>query len=1468
MSQTKDLNEKKELGSKMESNEQSFVKFRGTNLELQKDSFKEVSLEDNANFFSRFLLLYLNPLLQLGSEKALMHEDIGGTSRMDQAGELHTAFEREWKKELQKPADKVSLWFSMIRAIGIGRLCLGIGLYGIYAATTFVPIIILNALVKHFEGIALLPTSLLWIYVALLFVVPMVGSLCSAQNGVVTAHIGVQFRNLLIGALYRKSLILSNSSRQQTSTGQIVNMFSNDTSQIQNLMFFAGMISFAPAQIAVALALIYQQVGNATWVGLAFMIVLFPVNGLIFGLMTSIRKKKVIVTDSRVKMMNEILGGIRIIKFYAWEDAFRDKVNKIRDKEMVLLTRLAYVVAIGFSLILMSAPVIQPVLVFFTYIKLGYNLDAATAFTTISLFNVMRFPFAFLPMGLAQWSQAKVALKRMTTFLLSEEMGNNVERVVGTDSASGNAALSDDVVLHLKNVNLSWVKEEDEASVEVKGDKKGKSTKKNEKDKTSKPASKAGSSRFLIYKSVAADEKKENDLQVAAGTVPKEEEIAKVNRAVHTLVDLNVEIKRGQLVAVVGPVGSGKSSLIAGILGELHVTTGKIHQRGTISYCDQRPWILNATLKDNVTFGEPFDEMKFESALYASALEDDIKVLQGGVMTEIGERGINLSGGQKARVALARAVYKNADLYLLDDPLSAVDAHVGQHIFNECIVGALAGKTRILVTHHVHLLPQCDLIIVLDEGKVRICGTYDDLMKSDLDLQAILPSSAEEAAPETEKKIENEIKTESHEVKSATEATEAVTSISDTADKEAGVTEDVSDSGKTTSDPTDSTPDTGPESKVDNSSAIAKAKADLATPAPSNKSNKSKLSLDNRSSSIMTSEERDKGAVDNSVYSYYVKAGGWFWYLILVLIMVAAGGLDVGSSFWLAFWSDQTLTRNLDSNDNLYYLNMYALICMLNVICLTIRGLILAQHRLGTSLKLHSELLVSILGAPVSFFDTTPLGRILNRFSSDILTVDETLSQTLSQMINSMFSVLNSAVGIAASTNGTFMILLIPLYFLYDRIQKFFRKSNTEIQRLTSTSLSPIYADFSQALNGVSTIRAYGMVERFTLQMEDSVDRNSVCAVLQQVVGQWLAIRLDLITAIVSCFIAALAVGAGTSFIPSGYLALALSYSLSMTQYLKFAVRMVATAEANMNSVERIKHYAHEVEQEGGLSAGRKPPAEDWPTHGVVEAKNVSLRYRDGPLVLKNISFETKSSEKIGIAGRTGSGKSSLMAALFRIVELEDGWIKIDGKDCSLIPLKTLRSKLGIIPQDPVMFSATVRFNLDPFDMYPDTQIWDILDVVELKDFVQSLPNKLEELVAESGENFSAGQRQLICIARALLRRPKVLVLDEATASVDNETDARMQLTIKERFKDCTVLTIAHRLHTIVDSDRVMVLEQGEVSELDKPDDLLVKEGGMFRSLWERHKLSHGKGSSKSDLQALAEEESAPEEGKAAGADA
>lgn len=1104
------------------------------------------------------------------------------------------------------------------------------------------------------------------------------------------------------------------------------------------------------------------------------MVLLMPVNVVVFSIVSKQRREVLKYSDLRVKMMNEILSGIRIIKFYAWERPFGREVSELRGKELKALTRLAYTSAIGFSLILMAAPLIQPVLVFVTYVAIQDDpLTASTAFTTVALFNMMRFPFAFLPMGLLQYIQSKISLSRLERYLDLPELTEYVEPNPPTDAVESEAVCGS---ITIRNGTFSWV-DPDAGPVRPIQDEKPKKERKSKK-KGKKADDEISSS---VHSHKSEDSKSSENTELTSPRGP-----------VITLRDINCHIESGSLVALVGTVGSGKSSFLSAILGELEpIHDSKVYlprpdgrKDGFVSYCSQTPWVVNDTLRGNILFGRQFDPDRYEEVIDACALRDDLAVLPAGDMTEIGERGINLSGGQKARVSLARAMYsKETKVVLLDDPLSAVDSHVGEWIFSEAITGSVScGTTRIIVTHHVHLLSRCDKVIVMDKGTIQHHGTYEELVAQGVDFAGAIDVS----------KIKISQSKEESAAKNDTETSPAARA---------------------------------PEKKVED-----------------------QMQLQNNGKKLVKDEEREEGSVAGSAYMHYARVGGLMVAFLVLLVQAFGRGAEVMAGFWLAFWaeeaSDMTNEGGLSASDTNFYVAIYAVFGFIGVIGLTFRSILIAVHRLAASKILHDGLTDSILRAPVSFFDITPTGRVLNRFAADMDKIDLELTQTLSQGISTLFNVLGALAAIIAATRGAFLVPLVPISYFYYVIQKWFRKTSTELQRINSIANSPIFADFSQTLSGTNTIRAYGEETRFFDQCKHSFDTMNASYILIQLVSSWLSLRLDILGGFIGAFIGGLAVATYSSnFIPAGWLGLALSYSIEVTNFLKHGVKMIATLEAQMNSVERVLFYTNHVEPEAPETVPDVDPAPStWPTNGNIEFRGASMRYRDGPLVLKNISLQVNGSEKIGVCGRTGSGKSSLMISLFRITELEEdgGAILIDGVNVRQIGTSTLRLNLSIIPQDPIIFSNTVRYNLDPFKTSSTEELWEVLKKVQMETVIQELPNGLDELVSEGGENFSQGQRQLLCIARALLRKPKILVMDEATASIDNATDAHIQTMIRENFRDATVLTIAHRLNTIMDSDRVLVLDNGNIAEFDTPEKLLEKEDGLFKAMVEKSKATSG----------------------------
>ncbi|EGT49215.1 hypothetical protein CAEBREN_16379 [Caenorhabditis brenneri] len=860
-----------------------------------------------------------------------------------------------------------------------------------------------------------------------------------------------------------------------------------------------------------------------------------------------------------------------------------------------------------------------------------------------------------------------------------------------------------------------------------------------------------------------------------------------------TLQDFEMTAPRNSLIAVVGKVGSGKSSLLQALLGEMGKLKGRIGVNGRVAYVPQQPWIQNMTLRDNITFGRPFDRKRYDQVLYACALKADIKILPAGDQTEIGEKGINLSGGQKARVSLARAVYQNLDVYLLDDPLSAVDAHVGRHIFEKVIGpnGLLREKTRILVTHGLTFTKFANEILVMQDGKLEESGTYESLLKqrgSFFDFMEEYKSNSDSDNSSDSLEFEeiggekdDYVNPEEHVLK---------------------ITKDLDDSTQTPQLATMISVISSPEKATPNK--------------------------------LIKKEDVAQGKVETATYRIYVKAAGYFLFFAFLGFFLMYMTIQILRSFWLSAWSDQYDPENPSPHPMAkgWRLGVYGALGFSEVACYFVALWTLVFVGQRASKNLHGPLIHNLMRSPMSFYDTTPLGRILNRCAKDIETIDFMLPMNFRSILMCFLQVSFTLIVIIIST-PLFAAVILPLALIYLVFLKFYVPTSRQLKRLESVHRSPIYSHFGETIQGAASIRAFNKVNEFRDHSGRIVDTFIRCRYSSLVSNRWLAVRLEFVGNCIIFFAALFAVlskefGWVTS---PGLIGVSVSYALNITEVLNFAVRMVSDIEANIVSVERVNEYTNTPTEAPWRIEGHAP-APGWPSKGIVKFDRYSTRYREGlDLVLEDISADVGAGEKIGIVGRTGAGKSSFALALFRMIESAGGRIVIDGTEISKIGLHDLRSNITIIPQDPVLFSGTLRFNLDPFSTYSDDELWTALELAHLKTFASSLPNGLLYNISESGENLSVGQRQLVALARALLRHTRILVLDEATAAVDVATDALIQETIRKEFKECTVFTIAHRLNTIMDYDRIMVLDKGSILEFDSPDTLMADKNSAFAKM-------------------------------------
>uniref|UniRef100_A0A8C0IE93 Uncharacterized protein n=1 Tax=Bubo bubo TaxID=30461 RepID=A0A8C0IE93_BUBBB len=1088
-----------------------------------------------------------------------------------------------------------------------------------------------------------------YLYAILLFLTALIQSLCLQQYFSLCFQLGIKVRASLIAAIYKKALTMSSATRKESTVGETVNLMSADAQRFMDMANFIHQLWSSPLQIILSIVFLWGELGPSVLAGIAVMVLLIPINGFL------VAKAKTIQVSGQHPLTLLIS---QILKLFAWEPSFEKRVNEIRAHELKDLVNFSYLQSISIF-VFTCAPFLVSLASFAVYVLVDENniLDAQKAFTAISLFNVLRFPMAMLPLVLSSLVQTNVSTARLERYLGGEDLDSSA---IHHNPIAGSA-------VRFSEATFAW----------------------------------------------------EQDSNAA-------------------IRDVTLDIAPGSLVAVVGAVGSGKSSLVSAMLGEMENIKGHINIQGSLAYVPQQAWIQNATLKDNILFGSELDEARYQQVIKACALLPDLELLPAGDQTEIGEKGINLSGGQKQRVSLARAVYSNADIYVLDDPLSAVDAHVGKYLFKHVLgpKGLLQKKTRILVTHSISFLPQVDNIVVLVAGAVSEHGSYSTLLANRGAFAQFLNlyGSQEEDASE----------------------------------------KNTTGTGNTTG-----------LRQLEGLCVCLQVKF--------------------------------------SMYLRYLHAVGLWYSFWVAMGYVGQYAAFVGTNLWLSAWTDDAeryLNQTYPVEQRDLRIGVFGALGVSQALFLLFATLLCAHGAMRASRVMHQQLLSNILRVPMSFFDTTPTGRIVNRFAKDIFTIDETIPMSFRSWLSCFMAIISTLLMISLAT-PFFALIIIPLSIFY--YFRFYVSTSRQLRRLDSVTRSPIYSHFGETVSGLSVIRAYGHQQRFLKQNESTMDINQKSVHSWIVSNRWLAIRLEFVGSLVVFFSGLLAViSKGT--LEGGIVGLSVSSALNVTQTLNWLVRMSSELETNIVAVERVHEYT-KVKNEAPWVTEKRPPR-GWPSKGEIQFVDYKVRYRpELELVLQGITCNIASTEKVGVVGRTGAGKSSLTNCLFRLLEAAGGSILIDEVDIATIGLHDLRQNLTIIPQDPVLFTGTLRMNLDPFDQYTDEEVWKALELAHLKTYVQDLPEGLLHLVSEGGENLSVGQRQLVCLARAVLRKAKILILDEATAAVDLETDNLIQTTIRSEFADCTVLTIAHRLHTIMDSNRVMVLQAGRIVEYDSPEELLKKQG-------------------------------------------
>lgn len=1526
-------------------------------LEYEKDL--EPSHEPLASVISLASFAWADAIVWRGYKKTLELSDVWNVNTEDKAALVLSHF-----RQIRKTHGLAVrlLWFFKTKLLVQGAWAV------LGAICLFLPTLLLKLILEYLEDPYSTPANAAWLYVLLLFFNGIIMALANGQGLWIGRKICIQLRAVIVGEIYSKALrrkaaaSAENDLKRESKTkknqrsirrllffgrrkqdapdsstdhsqrtpndettksdkpvdvqannGRIINLMSIDSFKVAEICAYLHFLWAAtPVQIVMAITLLYRILGFSSFAGIAMMGLLLPLNLYIAKSFSRTQKTIMAATDARIHSTNEVLQNIRIIKYFAWERRFAANVNDKRRVELRAL-RKRYILWSLAATIWSAVPILITFVSFFIYTTIERKpLLPSVAFPALSTFALLRIPLDQLADMVAHVQDSKVSVDRIDQFLNEEDTEKYLQLQKSKRLSDG------EIRIALEDATLTW------------GPKKNAS----------------GGDSLDSFR----------------------------------LINITAEFRIGRLNIIAGPTGSGKTSLMMALLGEMTLLKGNVLIPGgsirqelrpdpltglteSVAYCAQQAWLVNDTIKENILFASPFDEDRYHAVIAACALERDLGILDAGDKTLVGEKGIALSGGQKQRISLARALYCNSKHLLLDDCLSAVDSHTAKHIFEGAIMGnIMLNRTCILVTHNVTLaVPHSSYVVMLDNGKISAQGAPEEVIKSGVlgdELLKSRPGSRGQslALSRVASNLEEQIAKRSKNLDSANGHAKGSVQKPIKSDK--------------------AVVDTRIENKAVGSVKLTTITMYLRSMGPwyfwvfaafgfvatqigsvatnvwirqwANAYHSSELYP------LVVTGSSDSGVItlNDTALLPTSLSSQWHHTLINCVLHPRQSGFLVGSfgainpmGYWQMFGvrpvtssfkamvsqrgpTSLLSTAALPDVDVAYYLGIYALIGLVYVLICLSRELILFWGSLHASWKIHESLLNAILRAQFKFFDSTPLGQLMNRFSKDVQSVDQEVSPVAIGMIHSLASVITVVILISVITPG-FLIAGVFIGLIYFATAFFYIHSSRDLKRIESVQRSPLFQAFGETLSGVVTIRAYGDESRFLQENHNRVNTHNRPFIFLWATNRWLAFRIDIAGALVS-FFTGLFVITNVGRIDAGAAGLSLSYAVTFTENVLWLVRLYAANEQNMNAVERVKEYI-DVEQEAPAEIPETKPSANWPSHGAVQFIRYSTRYRkDLDFVLRNVSFHVCAGEKVGIVGRTGAGKSSLALALFRGLEAEEGKILIDDVDIGLIGLQDLREAITIVPQDPTLFTGTLRNNLDPFGIFTDEEIFTALRRVQLissaakaandatddklgrvaathdvgpshakdlhdthtqsgaatpdssdaptltasstpfhsgdgpeggadgvgTDVAESLiksgtkssqatltkitsnardENKniffnLSSPIAESGSNLSQGQRQLLCLARALLKSPRVLLMDEATASIDYATDSKIQETLRE-LKDNTIITIAHRLQTIIDYDKVLVLDKGEVVEYADPWELIQKENGAFRGM-------------------------------------
>ena len=1326
----------------------------------------------DSNIFSRLFMYWAYKIINIATKTDMKKEYLGQIGDAHDSKHFNNEISYIWDTKGYKNLKKYALIFAVFRA-NIKMILIVFFLTLIKAATNYFSIIVIKVFIDYFDENAEKANFLydlpLWVLGLLFIGSQIIGGFLDVQNSMLQGIFGNKAQFQLSVFIYHKILKCSQSSFTQRATeGEIINFVQFDAGKFNWMLIRSPSLLLHPIQIIAYSYLVYAFFGKAFLPGILVILLFCYIGYLTSRFYHHFQFKMLRKKDIRMKSTTEIFENIKILKLYNWEKDFTKKILINRKEEM---DRMFFVLVIFILtwFVFTSCPCILSCLTLGLYQRFNNSISIGTMLIGLSLFQRLQEPINQLPCVVSDFVEATVSLNRIENYIKQPN-------IVESNIHNSEYDINSDYAIKIENGNFSWGVRQHEKKKDKKDD--GKNKEEDEEEDLINTDSHRETNKNINDLNVPLVQNSERPTTLQDMITKKdddEEEVIKdgckiqipVPKGIHydvTLKNINFLVKPGEVLGIIGEVGSGKSSLLQAILNCLILLNPKecdgIHIKGKIGYVSQIPWIQNETIKNNILFFKKYDEERYQKVLEKCQLKYDLDILEGGDLTEIGEKGVNLSGGQKVRVSLARAVYANPDIYLFDDPISALDANIGKKVMNDLIIDYLKNKTRIIVTHALQYLQYMDRIIYMKNGRIEWSGSYQEILNQEFFISMKKLSKLNESKKEEEKKARK---------------------------------------------------------KSEEKQAISLSGNEVVK--------------------IIKAEDEEVGSVKLGVYLNYSQyMGGSLYLLAIFLIGFIMQSNSGGGDLWLAYWSSPE-NQEMSKNDNKSKWTFFYVYCGLSVssviFCLIYTSLLAFGH-LRLSRYLHKDMIIRLVKAPINLFhDTIPRGQIYNRLTKDLDTClfnYYSLKGTIDCFLRCISSFILCAI------YDIYSLIYMPFIFVFGyMITRFFLKGSRPLTRIEAVSRSPILNTLSETLPGFASIKAFGVEENYLKKYYKRINECFNINICIRGTNMFLQEMFKLFSIFYLVYLVTRTC-INEENQTSQSVGIMFTYSVILQDNLGWCFACFAFTENNMICMERCKKY---TEIKGEKPSVIKPKddqleKQNWPQEGAIKFENYSVRYRPNTeIVLKNLNFSVNSKEKVGIVGRTGSGKSTICLCLFRILEPYEGTIYIDGEDITKMGLDILRKNLTIIPQDPCLMEGTLKYNIDPFNKVDNEEIISVLKKIGFE-YTESDDIILDRKIEQNGTNLSVGEKQLICICRAILRKTKIIVMDEATANIDMTTEEKIQKALEYALDNSTVITVAHRIKTIINYDKILVLNNGEIVEFDTPDNLIKNEKSLFYQLYSK----------------------------------